>query len=99
MDDRNNEDYKIDEKIIDIIENKPDDVLIRNITGRDEDGALSKTYKNVPFQIMKSYNERSPASLTDAGCTFISNDRDMINIWVFKTNEFADIGIKENDIF
>jgi hypothetical protein len=99
LDDPNNEEYKIDEKIIDIIENKPDDVLIRNITGRDEDGALSKTYKNVPFQIMKSYNERSPALLTDAGCTFISNDREMINIWVFKTNEFADIGIKENDIF
>lgn len=99
LDDRNNEEYKIDEKIIDIIENKPDDVKIRNITGRDEDGALSKTYKNVPFQIMKSYNERSPALLTDAGCTFISNDYDMVNIWVFKTNEFADIGINENDIF
>jgi hypothetical protein len=99
LDDHNNEEYKIDEKIVTIIENNIGDVVTRNIIGRDEDGALSKTYKNVPFQIMKSYNERSPALLTDAGCTFISNERDMVNIWVFKTNEFADIGIIENDIF
>jgi len=100
----NDESSHIEERILNTI--KFDDsehtkIEIRNIDGRNENGALSKTYKRVPFQIMKSYNEKTEALLTDSGCTFTSSSKeiDIINIWVFKTDKFSDIGIEKNDVF
>ena len=86
----------IKERILSAI---PDQIKCRYIIDRDEEGALRKTYKNVPYQIMKSYNEKTEALLTNAGCRFNSDKIDRFNYWIFKTNKFEDIGIKYGDIF
>lgn len=92
----NSETYNIENRIVHAVKNyKNTKVTIRYIN------SVNKTYSRVPEQINKSFEMKKPALLTDAGCTFTSNDEqiDMINIWIVGTDEYKHLGLKKNDIY
>ncbi len=61
-------------------------------------GGINETFKDMPRLMREALTDNKAISVIPPGCGFGSNEKALLNIWCFNTNEYADIGFSEGTI-